>query len=150
MKYEDLIAKGFLPVQKEGAPVRTSVRQQDAPSNGQVLESPSGMSETERRSDVKSEKQVQEQIANWLRQRNVWFCRSRMDRKTSNGLGTPDFLFTWPTCDNHFEPVAVEAKSEAGRLTPEQERVRDQMRECGWTHFTIRSLPELRALLDKF
>lgn len=110
---------------------------------------PTSMSEMERRLIPKSEKVLQEQVANWLRQRNIWFCRSRMDRKTSNGLGTPDFLFAWPTCDNHHMPVGVECKSETGRLTDEQEKARCEMRECGWYHLTIRSLPELRELLEK-
>lgn len=96
-----------------------------------------------------SEKALQEQVANWLRQHNVWFCRSRMDRKTSNGLGTPDFLFAWPCNEAGAIPVGVECKSATGKLTPDQERVRCEMHECGWFHFVIRSLSELREALEK-
>src|SRR5438105_3384705 len=85
--------------------------------------------------EVKTEKLLQEQIANWLRQHDTWFCRSRMDRKTSNGLGTPDFLFTWPYQRGGFAPVAVECKIGNATLSEEQERVRKEMLDCGWFYF---------------
>jgi hypothetical protein len=41
---------------------------------------------------VKSERELQKQIAGYLRLLNVPFYQSRMDRKTTMQKGTPDFL----------------------------------------------------------
>ncbi len=115
----------------------------------------------ESKADAKSEKILQEQVANWLRQRNVWFCRSRMDRKTSNGKGTPDFLTTW-TISRKFSiglnewwtenlrlPVAIECKSGRNGLTAEQIQVRAEMEFNGWKYLLCRSLPELICFLNE-
>jgi hypothetical protein len=51
-------------------------------------------SSAEARADAiaKNEKQIQKQIADFLRLLNVPFYHSRMDRKTTTQKGTPDFL----------------------------------------------------------
>lgn len=64
-------------------------------------------SDAERRETAvaKDEREIQKQIANYLRLLNIWFAQSRMDRRTSNTVGTPDFLFCY-----HGRFVAWEVK----------------------------------------
>lgn len=85
-----------------------------------------------------NEKQLQEQIANWLRLHDTWFTRNRMDRKTTNSVGTPDFL-----CAIKGIPVAIECKMVGNPLSPEQEQVRLQMQANGWQYWTVYRLEEV-------
>lgn len=68
------------------------------------------------------EKELQEQLANLLNQRNIFYVRSRMDKKTSLPCGMPDFFIFLP--NGRF--LAVEAKVEGGSLSDDQKRVFDR------------------------
>jgi hypothetical protein len=99
--------------------------------------------ECQEKIELKSEKELQRQCANYLRQRDIWFAQSRMDRKTSNKVGTPDFLFA----HNHV-PIAVECKHGAEKLSDEQEAAFAKMTLNGWKCFTVRSTIQLMDVVN--
>lgn len=101
--------------------------------------------------ETKNERQVQKHIANYLRQHSIWFSQSRTDKRTTNGNGTPDFLFSallpYNDHQNRIYPIAIEVKFGDGKLSKEQEDVRGQMVLNGWCYFVVHSLQEVIAIL---
>lgn len=93
-------------------------------------------------SGCKNERQLQEMIANYLRLHDIWFCRSRMDRRTTTAVGTADFLLAY-----HGMPVALEAKMPGAKQTPEQVTTMEAMRHNGWCYYVVHSLVEAIAAL---
>lgn len=93
------------------------------------------------RGEARSEKELQDWIGNLLRLKGIEAIRSRMDRKTSNNVGCPDFLF----CIRSAEPeklagfegelitvwvdrcCAWEVKLPGKKLGEEQERMQKRM-----------------------
>lgn len=144
----------MLAAQKEGASMSAPKNEAELIARGYVKqadgswikEPPEGFGEmhptNQSSRPTKSEKQLQEQVANYLRQHDTWFCRSGMHRRTSTPVGTPDFLLAW-----HGRPVAIECKAEGGKQTYEQYAVELAMRLNGWEYHLIRSLPELIKVL---
>jgi hypothetical protein len=108
----------------------------------------------------RSEKALQRQIENYLRLRGIEAIRSRMDRKTSNNVGCPDFLFAVTTHRQWIEhdgdwghlvaAVALEVKLPGKKLDPEQEKMQAAMtkRPNAWTHRVVNSVEEVKAFLD--
>lgn len=74
------------------------------------------------------EKDIHKNISNWLNIRNVFFIRSRMDKRTTNGNGLPDYVVVLP-CDPTKEGqyfalpscLMVEVKLPKGKLSQDQE-----------------------------
>ncbi len=66
-----------------------------------------------------SEKELQDQIAGYLSQNGVYYTRSRMDKRTTNRMGTPDFLCCVPS-GNQGVFLAIECKAKDRRPTKEQ------------------------------
>ncbi len=91
---------------------------------------------------VKSERDLQKLIANELLRRGIWFSRSAMNRKTTNTVGTPDFLFC---CRGFF--CAVEVKHGAGKVRPEQQEALDAILENDGRCMVVRSFEGLLAFL---
>lgn len=92
---------------------------------------------------VRDERALQKQVASYLRLLNVWFAQSRMDRRTSNTVGTPDFVFCY---NRHF--VAWEVKCPRSQnLRPEQAKARDGIIAQGGEWRLITSLAEAQAHL---
>lgn len=87
-----------------------------------------------------SEKQLQENIAALLRQRDIAFFWQRMDRKTTGTVGWPDFTFAV-----NGRAVALEAKQPGNVPTAEQIRMHVAMMKNGWT---VRVVTTERAALD--
>ena len=71
---------------------------------------------------IASERELHAEIAAILDAKGIVFVRSRMDKKTTNRKGTPDFLFSI-----RGHSFAWEVKTEKGRLSLEQERMLDPM-----------------------
>lgn len=101
------------------------------------------------RAELKSERDLQRQIVGLLRLKGIEPIVSRMDRKTSNNVGTPDILFAvvlkpW----NTRVAVAWECKFAKGALSLEQQQmaVRMSTPPNGWVVKTIRSVDE--AILE--
>lgn len=91
-------------------------------------------SEAQVQLDGKREKELQENIAALLRQRNIWFVRQRMDRKTTGVVGQPDFLFAIKG-----RAIAWEVKLLGKYLTKEQDMCLQAMEANGWRCHIIRS-----------
>ena len=92
---------------------------------------------------AKNEREIQRDIANLLRQRGIWHVQSRMDRKTSNTVGTPDFLFP-----HRSRWVAWEVKCPwSPRLRPEQAEARDAILRQGGVWQLITSCQQAREHL---
>lgn len=68
----------------------------------------------------RSEKLLQEQIASLLRQRNLFFIRSRMDKKTSVQKGMPDFVIAIPAQGSLARMLLVEVKVKGGKVSDDQ------------------------------
>lgn len=98
---------------------------------------------------AKSERDLQKIISSYLRLQGIWFAWSRMDKKTTCFLGQPDFLLALKITTNHARPIALEIKFEKGKLTPEQEDVREAMLRNGWEHYVVRSLQEVIEIINR-
>jgi len=109
----------------------------------------SNSAETRAKAIAKDERELQHQIAGYLRLHRLWFTQSRMDRRTSNTVGTPDFLFPYKgKNDERARWVAWEVKCPWSRsLRPEQAHARDQILAQGGEWRLITSLPEAQAHL---
>lgn len=114
------------------------------------------------RAQVKSERDLQKLIEALLRLKGVEPIRSRMDRKTSNNLGTPDFLFAVKGMIEGEQPFtrnkprifacAWEVKLPGGKLSLEQTQMAARMisepNAWEWTIITSvdDALIQLRAM----
>ena len=86
---------------------------------------------------AKIEKDLQKQIAGLFALRNVWCVHSRMDRATTNQVGTPDFLFAIGG-----RACAFEAKVQGRKLSDDQRIVRAAMEKDGWCYWVVTSYAE--------
>lgn len=93
---------------------------------------------------AKSEKQLQQQIVALLRLRGIWFDCDAMHVKRTGTKGAPDFLLAL-----NGQAVAIEAKFAKGLLSDDQEKAHCAMRLNGWRVHVVRSLDEVRAILDR-
>lgn len=95
--------------------------------------------------EMRDEREFQERVCALLRNRGIVYGRSRMDKKTGNTVGLPDFLFAFKGY-----PIAWELKMPGKVSTKEQEQCQIDMRKNGWhvkVLFTIYEvLTELRDM----
>lgn len=92
---------------------------------------------------AKDERELQKQLSGYLRLLNLWHVQSRMDKRTSNTVGTPDFVFPY-----RGRWVAWEVKCPWSRaLRPEQAHARERIIEQGGEWRLITSLAEAQAHL---
>ncbi len=92
--------------------------------------------------DEVSERELQNQIADYLNVKDIVAFQQRMDRKSNMVLGAPDFLCCYQTV-----PLAFECKVGTNKQTPEQNRMELAMTRNGWRYYIIRNLSEVRAIL---
>lgn len=92
--------------------------------------------------EIKSERDLQEQIAQYLTMKDIAFDRDRMDKRRTGTKGWPDFTFAW-----YGTPVAIECKAPDGKLTLEQELLHGKLWHNGWTVKVVTSLQEVVDLL---
>lgn len=69
------------------------------------------------------EKDIHKNISGWLHIRNVFFIRSRMDKRTTNGNGLPDYVVVLPAliAGNLPRCLMVEVKLPKKKLSQDQE-----------------------------
>jgi hypothetical protein len=96
-----------------------------------------------RESAAKSEKELQRQIYNYLRTREIEPCWHRTDKRSTATIGWPDFTFA-----HNGIPFAWEVKLETGKLEPEQKALAPKLVANGWHYAIIRSLDEAKKQLD--
>lgn len=95
--------------------------------------------------EQRSERKLQQEMEWLLNLREIYYQRSRMDKKTTVRKGTPDFLIILPG----GRAVAVEAKTCTGTLTDDQYRVFQKYEDqTGQRVHIVRSLEQFRTLLD--
>ena len=94
------------------------------------------------KSDVKREKELQNQIENFLRLRGITPIRSATHRETSNNKGTPDFLFAVIG-----RAVAIECKLPGQEPTADQQRMLQALASDGWRVAVVYSLDEARSVV---
>lgn len=90
----------------------------------------------------REEKELHKLIYQELTRNSIVPIHSRMDKRTTNVRGLPDFLFVY-----HGVPYAIEAKAPKGQLSPEQMRTIVRMEENGWHCHVVRSFDEFKAIL---
>lgn len=93
--------------------------------------------------DGRREKELQENIAALLRQRDIWFDWKRMDKRSTATLGCPDFLF----CVDG-KACAFEVKLPAGVISGDQMRCHIAMLKNGWFVRVVRSETEALEQLE--
>jgi len=77
--------------------------------------------------EAKSEKQLQDQIVAYAGYRGIKVIRSRMDKKSTNNVGTPDLLFC-VMVQGFPRGIAIETKFGTGTCTREQNDMQAQMK----------------------
>jgi hypothetical protein len=93
----------------------------------------------------RAERELQKDMENTLRQRNLFFVRSRMDKRTRTRRGLPDFIIVL-----HGErALLVEAKVHGGQVSEDQAKVfADYWNQTGGIVHLILNLPAFIDLLD--
>ena len=107
--------------------------------------SPSGKTGAELRAAAvaKDERELQKQIAGYLRLLNVWHVQSRMDKRTSNTVGAPDFIFPYAGAAVYWECKCPWSRA----LRPEQAKAREAIIAQGGQWRLITALAEAQAHL---
>jgi hypothetical protein len=96
------------------------------------------------KADLKLEKQLQDQIAGHLEINGTVVIRSRMDRKTTTRVGTPDLLFALKG-----RAIAIEVKRPGHKPSKEQLEMMRQMTANGWRCFVIDDYDEAVKTINK-
>ncbi len=92
-----------------------------------------------------AERELQEQIANYLRQRDLFFMRSRMDKRTTLRKGWPDFTIIL----HGGLALLVEVKVQGGRFSEDQTKLfQEYFRQTGELVYAVYSFDQFRSLLD--
>jgi hypothetical protein len=94
--------------------------------------------------ELKSEKELQQLIANWLTINEIYFVRQRMDKASNVQVGAPDFH-----CCFAGKFVGIEVKVGANHPTPDQVRELQSIEKSGGLAFTVRSIAELKQIADR-
>ena len=91
-----------------------------------------------------NEGQLHDEILAWCRAKGFPVVHSRMDRPSTSGIGTPDFVVALPK----GQTVWVEAKTAKGKLRPEQAAWIAALRHHGHQAHVVRSFAEFIALTN--
>ena len=94
---------------------------------------------------AKSERDLQEQIANWLRLHEIAFYRAAMHKKTTGTVGWPDFTFAVKG-----RACALEVKFGTHKPEPAQWECMAAMTKNGWRCRVVRSLEEVIAAIREW
>ena len=95
--------------------------------------------------EAKSERDLQNQIANWLRLHGYAFYVAAMNKKTTGPVGWPDFTFAV-----NGRACALEVKFGSRKPDPAQWECMAAMMENGWRVEVVRSLEDAIATIRKW
>lgn len=95
--------------------------------------------------EARSEKELQEQIKSYLDRKSIYYVWSRMDRKTTNAKGTPDFLICK---EGRF--IGIECKTATGKQSEDQIKAQFQIEMSGGAYHLVRSYREFFSLMGEF
>jgi hypothetical protein len=101
---------------------------------------------------AKTERQLQNQIVQYLGLRGIEVVRSRMDRKTTGVKGTPDLIFSVRGPCGIPRPCAFEVKMDNGVVSRAQNDMLQRMKaspNC-WDVRVVRSLIEVVDLMREW
>ena len=88
------------------------------------------------------EADLHDEIIALCRRRGWYYVHSRMDRRSTIGVGTPDFAIALPG----GKMVWLECKRRGGKATPAQLAAIAQLRRLGHTAFVVDNLEDVLAL----
>jgi hypothetical protein len=127
-----------------GAVIPEHIRRLMSPADRQPMgKAAMTMPEITAKAAAKLERQLHDQIADYLRMKGIRIAiHSRMDKRPTNQVGTPDFLFAY-----HRRPVAVEVKRPGCKPTEDQARIMRQMAEDGWMVRVVHGVEDVKSLL---
>lgn len=94
--------------------------------------------EAQEKIDAKSEKDLQNLIAQYLRQKDIPYIRQAMNKKTTGMPGWPDFCL--PFKGNFF---AIECKVGANKLSQDQEKCKYMIEKNGGIFIEARTLKQV-------
>lgn len=97
---------------------------------------------------AKSEKELQNKMAQLLDLRGIAYMRQRMDKRATGTVGWPDFTFAIRSHHCAF-PIAVEVKYEDGKQSKEQRDCIAKMKRDGWNVYEVRTFQEFHSLLNQ-
>lgn len=107
--------------------------------------------ECQERFEARSERELQALIVSDLLRREIYFSRSRMDRKTTNAKGTPDFICCMPfPLSSLCTFLAIECKHGSGVLSAEQEIERQKILKNNGDYHVVRSWADYSAILKEY
>ncbi len=89
------------------------------------------------------ESDLHDQISNYCRSKGWYYVHSRMDRKSTNGIGTADFLIFM----DGGRAVAIEAKRAGRKPTREQLMAQAQLRHLGHTSEIVYSFEQFLTIV---
>jgi hypothetical protein len=92
---------------------------------------------------AKDEREIQKQVAGYLRLLNLWHDQDAMNKKRTGTVGTPDFIFPYKGTFIAWECKTAWARS----LRPEQAKTREAIIAQGGQWRLITSLSEAQAHL---
>lgn len=100
--------------------------------------------------EARLERELQSQIAQYLRLLGVWFDQDAMHKRRTGTRGTPDFLFAYrPIGAVDARPIAIEAKGPTGKVNEAQRDCHCDMVRNGWYVLIARSLADVQGLLRR-
>lgn len=113
---------------------------------------------------MRTEDQEQRVVVEWLDWKRHAFChvpnggkRSKIEAAIFKGLGVkagvPDLLIfsrTEPMLDRGYVGVAIEMKSEKGKLSPLQKEWLGKLSKCGWLAVCCYGADEAITMLEKW
>lgn len=87
------------------------------------------------------ERKLQSDIRNYLTLHGIEFINPPMNKRSSLPPGWCDFSLAY-----RGVPVAIEAKTEVGKLEPEQAALHPKLAKAGWRVIVARSVADVQAL----
>jgi len=91
-----------------------------------------------------TESDLHDQILDECKRRGWYVVHSRMDKATTCGVGTPDFVIAM----ENGKTLWVEAKSRQGKARPEQFAVAAWLTKLGHTWAIVRSMKDFTRVLS--
>lgn len=92
---------------------------------------------------VERESDLHEQIIELCRERGFYPVHSRMDRRTSQALGVPDFIIALPGGKTLF----LECKAKGRKATPEQNAAIAHLKSLGHCAEIVNNIERVRELV---
>lgn len=94
------------------------------------------------KAETEAERTIQGDIAQYLNLHDIPHIRPPMNKKSTLPLGWPDISFAYRGI-----PVAMEVKTDTGKLSPEQATLHPKLAANGWRVLVVRSVADVQALL---